>query len=58
MTGSPLRLRPLLFLDVDGPLIPFGATPEQYPDGYPTYMQREAALIRCWPGSTPRSGPG
>ncbi|WP_406331068.1 HAD domain-containing protein [Streptomyces sp. NBC_00203] len=29
--------RPLLFLDVDGPLIPFGAGPEQYPDGYPTY---------------------
>ncbi|WP_405536551.1 HAD domain-containing protein [Streptomyces sp. NBC_00075] len=28
---------PLLFLDVDGPLIPFGGTPEQYPDGYPTY---------------------
>ncbi|WP_405771061.1 hypothetical protein [Streptomyces sp. NBC_01538] len=28
---------PLLFLDVDGPLIPFGGTREQYPDGYPTY---------------------
>ncbi|MBT2407361.1 MULTISPECIES: HAD domain-containing protein [unclassified Streptomyces] len=28
---------PLLFLDVDGPLIPFGATPQQLPDGYPTY---------------------
>ncbi|MCM2423668.1 HAD domain-containing protein [Streptomyces sp. RKAG293] len=35
MTGSPQR--PLLFLDVDGPLIPFGATPQQRPDGYPTY---------------------
>jgi len=29
--------RPLLFLDVDGPLIPFGASRQQYPDGYPTY---------------------
>ncbi|MFD5464122.1 HAD domain-containing protein [Kitasatospora sp. NPDC127059] len=31
MTGSG---PPLLFLDVDGPLIPFGAPP---PGGYPTY---------------------
>ncbi|MEU9288813.1 HAD domain-containing protein [Streptomyces sp. NPDC048275] len=35
MTGS--EQRPLLFLDVDGPLIPFGATPRQYPEGYPSY---------------------
>ncbi|MFD3516392.1 HAD domain-containing protein [Streptomyces sp. NPDC058657] len=34
MTGSTL---PLLFLDVDGPLVPFGATRQQLPDGYPTY---------------------
>ncbi|MFD9471770.1 HAD domain-containing protein [Streptomyces goshikiensis] len=27
----------LLFLDVDGPLIPFGASPRRFPDGYPTY---------------------
>jgi hypothetical protein len=34
--------RPLLFLDVDGPFVPFGATREQRPDGYPTYLPREA----------------
>ncbi|MEU6091339.1 hypothetical protein ABZ865_32110 [Streptomyces sp. NPDC047085] len=33
MTGCAQR--PLLFLDVDGPLIPFGAEPQQYPS-YPT----------------------
>ncbi|ATL26080.1 HAD domain-containing protein [Streptomyces formicae] len=41
MTGNAL---PLLFLDVDGPLIPFGATREQLPDGYPTYGTGRAAL--------------
>ncbi|MFE0106207.1 hypothetical protein [Streptomyces sp. NPDC059009] len=43
MIGSARR--PLLFLDVDGPLIPFGANAQELPDGYPTY-----------PG--PPSGPG
>ncbi|MFD1538484.1 HAD domain-containing protein [Nonomuraea guangzhouensis] len=33
MTGPTQR--PLLFLDVDGPLIPFGAAPGRYPDGNP-----------------------
>ncbi|MDI3407403.1 HAD domain-containing protein [Streptomyces cavernicola] len=28
---------PLLFLDIDGPLIPFGAGPDELPEGYPTY---------------------
>ncbi|MFC7328911.1 HAD domain-containing protein [Marinactinospora rubrisoli] len=34
MTGST---PPLLFLDVDGPLIPFGATRHELPEGYPAY---------------------
>jgi hypothetical protein len=33
VTGSAQR--PLLFLDVDGPLIPFGASARQYPAVYP-----------------------
>ncbi|GGL60943.1 hypothetical protein GCM10010129_00630 [Streptomyces fumigatiscleroticus] len=28
--------RPLLFLDVDGPLSPYAARPERRPEGYPT----------------------
>jgi len=50
--------RPLLFLDVDGPLIPFGATREQYPEGYPTYVPQEAGanplLARVNPALGPR----
>ncbi|MFD5903133.1 HAD domain-containing protein [Streptomyces microflavus] len=36
---------PLLFLDVDGPLIPFGGTPQQYPEGYPTYRAASGPRI-------------
>lgn len=36
VTGSVQR--PLLFLDVDGPLIPFGASAQLHPDGYPAYQ--------------------
>ncbi|RII17079.1 hypothetical protein DSC45_15055 [Streptomyces sp. YIM 130001] len=35
--AAPAPGGPLLFLDVDGPLIPFGATPQQLPGGYPTF---------------------
>ncbi len=60
MIGSA-RL-PLLFLDVDGPLIPFGATPAQLPDGYPTYQgygvppgaDANPLLARIDPGIGPR----
>ncbi|WP_157996798.1 HAD domain-containing protein [Streptomyces otsuchiensis] len=36
VTGSAAQ-RPVLYLDVDGPLIPFGPPPPEYPDGHPTY---------------------
>jgi hypothetical protein len=52
------RVRPILFLDVDGPLIPFGATREQYPDGCPTYVPQESGanplLARVDPDLGPR----
>lgn len=52
----------MLFLDVDGPLIPFGATPRQLPHGYPTYRTGAAApgaganplLARIDPAHGPR----
>ncbi|MFH8754244.1 HAD domain-containing protein [Streptomyces atroolivaceus] len=34
---------PLLFLDVDGPLIPFGATRHQLPDGYPVFEPEQGS---------------
>ncbi|MFI9326748.1 HAD domain-containing protein [Kitasatospora sp. NPDC052868] len=53
---------PLLFLDVDGPLIPFGATRHQFPNGYPTYRtaggppgaDRNPLLDRIDPAHGPR----
>ncbi|MBZ4322872.1 hypothetical protein [Streptomyces huiliensis] len=40
--------RPLLFLDVDGPLNPYAAQPERRPDGYTTLRvpRREPSLSR------------
>ncbi|MFJ8038974.1 HAD domain-containing protein [Kitasatospora sp. NPDC096147] len=44
---------PLLFLDVDGPLIPFGAAPEEYPR-YTTAPATNPLLGRVNPGHGPR----
>ena len=56
MTGAGQR--PLLFLDVDGPLIPFGAPPEQYPTYRPDLDSPAAnsnpLLARVNPGHGPR----
>jgi hypothetical protein len=48
----PVSPAPLLFLDVDGPLIPFGATREQLPGGYPTFGDAGAnpLITRIDPG--------
>lgn len=59
MIGS---LLPLLFLDVDGPLIPFGATREELPSGYPSYdggrtpsvVETNPLITRINPGYGPR----
>lgn len=51
MTGSTER--PLLFLDVDGPLIPFGAASGQYPGGYPTCGADPAGTDRAGPDENP-----
>ncbi|MFE2476788.1 hypothetical protein [Streptomyces sp. NPDC059389] len=55
MTGPVLR--PLLFLDVDGPLIPFGAGAHELPGGYPAYGTGHDAnplLARLDPALGPR----
>ncbi|MGW1314383.1 HAD domain-containing protein [Streptomyces sp. NPDC002426] len=46
----------LLFLDVDGPLLPFGATPQQLPDGYTDFGHTgpNPLMARLDPGLGPR----
>ncbi|WP_093797100.1 hypothetical protein [Streptomyces sp. Wb2n-11] len=56
MTGSAQR--PLLFLDVDGPLIPFGAMPQRYPNWAtgpdPLGAEANPLLTRISPEHGPR----
>ncbi len=42
--------RPLLFLDVDGPLNPYAAKPERRPDGYTTIRvpMADRRPLRVW----------
>lgn len=40
--------RPLLFLDVDGPLNPYAAKASRRPDGYTTHRMRPAGFDQPW----------
>ncbi|MEU6215962.1 hypothetical protein ABZ845_00365 [Streptomyces sp. NPDC047022] len=41
--------RPLLYLDVDGPLNPYAAQPERRPDGYTTIrVPQPGRILRVW----------
>ncbi|MFJ8942990.1 hypothetical protein ACIRG4_06825 [Streptomyces sp. NPDC102395] len=42
--------RPLLYLDVDGPLNPYAAKPERRPEGYTTYRMKPEGWIAQHPG--------
>jgi hypothetical protein len=47
--GLPVR-RPLLYLDVDGPLNPYAAKPERRPEGYSTHRMKPEGWIAQHPG--------
>ncbi|MFI5843762.1 HAD domain-containing protein [Catenuloplanes sp. NPDC051500] len=55
MTGSAVR--PLLFLDVDGPLIPFGGTPQRYPNYQTGTERRETGSHPLLGRINPEHGP-
>lgn len=42
--------RPLLYLDVDGPLNPYAAKPEHRPEGYTTHRMKPAGWVAQHPG--------
>ncbi|MGW4890866.1 HAD domain-containing protein [Kitasatospora sp. NPDC004240] len=56
MTGTAQR--PLLFLDVDGPLIPFGGPPQEYPTfaAEPEALDPEAPGVGAIPGAGAGAG--
>ncbi|MFD2691147.1 HAD domain-containing protein [Streptomyces phyllanthi] len=43
--------RPLLYLDVDGPLNPYAAKPTRRPDGYTTHRMKPPGWIAMHPGA-------
>jgi hypothetical protein len=53
--GTPAGVpRPVLFLDVDGPLNPYAAKPTRRPPGYVTHRMRPASWIASQPHGRPR----
>ncbi|MEV5545799.1 hypothetical protein AB0L35_06585 [Streptomyces sp. NPDC052309] len=46
--------RPLLYLDVDGPLNPYAAQPQRRPEGYSTHRMKPEGWVAQHPG-TPRA---
>ena len=46
--------RPILFLDVDGPLNPYAAKPTRKPAGYVTHRMRPASWVASQPHGRPR----
>lgn len=49
--------RPLLYLDVDGPLNPWAAEPERLPAGYTTHLMHPGSWIALHPGVPPDAVP-
>jgi hypothetical protein len=43
-----VNARPLLFLDVDGPLNPYAAKPSRRPEGYVTHRMRPSGWEQPW----------
>lgn len=50
--STPLP-RPMLYLDVDGPLNPYAAKPHRRPEGYATFRMKPEGWIARHPGQPP-----